>query len=197
MRDDRAPRRGDDRLRKREGRVHRLENLIDGILSYSRAGRVREKPEAIDVGKILREIIELLSPPPETRVEIAPDMPVLVTERAPLQQTFLNLIGNALKHAGGTDPEVRISARDAGPFWEFSVSDNGAGIAPEYHDRIWGIFQTLKARDKVEGTGIGLSVVQKIVQSKGGRAWVESAVGAGATFRFTWPKLEAREPSSP
>ncbi|MGK3992541.1 PAS domain S-box protein [Sorangium sp. So ce1024] len=179
------------------GRVHRLENLIDGILSYSRAGRIREKPETIDVGKLLREIVELLAPPPETRVEIAPDMPVLVTERAPLQQTFLNLISNALKHAGRADPEVRIGARDAGPFWEFSVSDNGAGIAPEYHDRIWGIFQTLKARDKVEGTGIGLSVVQKIVQSKGARAWVESSVGAGATFRFTWPKLEAREPSSP
>ncbi|WP_438014032.1 PAS domain S-box protein [Sorangium sp. So ce315] len=179
------------------GRVHRLENLIDGILSYSRAGRIREKPETIDVGKLLREMVELLAPPPETRVEIAPDMPVLVTERAPLQQTFLNLISNALKHAGRSDPEVRIGARDAGPFWEFSVSDNGSGIAPEYHDRIWGIFQTLKARDKVEGTGIGLSVVQKIVQSKGARAWVESSVGAGATFRFTWPKLEAREPSSP
>ncbi|MGK4003533.1 PAS domain S-box protein [Sorangium sp. So ce1036] len=179
------------------GRVHRLENLIDGILSYSRAGRIREKPEAIDVGKLLREIVELLAPPPETRVAIAPDMPTLVTERAPLQQTFLNLISNALKHAGRADPEVRIGARDAGPFWEFSVSDNGTGIAPEYHDRIWGIFQTLKARDEVEGTGIGLSVVQKIVLSKGGRAWVESAVGAGATFRFTWPKVEAREPSSP
>ncbi|WP_438022357.1 PAS domain S-box protein [Sorangium sp. So ce233] len=179
------------------GRVHRLENLIDGILSYSRAGRVREKPEAIDVGKLLREIVELLAPPPETRVEIAPEMPVIVTERAPLQQTFLNLISNALKHAGRADPEVRIASRDAGAFWEFSVSDNGSGIAPEYHDRIWGIFQTLKARDKVEGTGIGLSVVQKIVQSKGARAWVESSVGAGATFRFTWPKLEAREPSSP
>ncbi|WP_437618520.1 PAS domain S-box protein [Sorangium sp. So ce1151] len=179
------------------GRVHRLENLIDGILSYSRAGRVREKPESIDVGKLLREIVELLAPPKETRVEIVPDMPVLITERAPLQQTFLNLISNALKHAGRTDPEVRISARDAGAFWEFSVSDNGSGIAPEYHDRIWGIFQTLKARDKVEGTGIGLSVVQKIVQSKGGRAWVESSLGAGASFRFTWPKLEAREPSAP
>ncbi|WP_338092429.1 PAS domain S-box protein [Sorangium cellulosum] len=179
------------------GRVHRLENLIDGILSYSRAGRIREKPEAIDVSKLLRDIVELLAPPPETRVEIAPDMPTLVTERAPLQQTFLNLISNALKHAGRADPEVRLGARDAGPFWEFSVSDNGTGIAPEYHDRIWGIFQTLQARDKVEGTGIGLSVVQKIVLSKGGRAWVESAVGAGATFRFTWPKVEAREPSSP
>ncbi|AUX44826.1 histidine kinase [Sorangium cellulosum] len=179
------------------GRVHRLENLIDGILSYSRAGRIREKAEAIDVGRLLREMVELLAPPPETRVEIAPDMPVIVTERTPLQQTFLNLISNALKHAGRADPEVRIGVRDAGSYWEFSVSDNGSGIAPEYHDRIWGIFQTLKARDKVEGTGIGLSVVQKIVQSKGARAWVESALGAGATFRFTWPKIEAREPSSP
>ena len=144
------------------GRVHRLESLIDGILSYARAGRARGKPEAVDVGALLRDIAELLAPPAGARIEIAPDMPFLYTERVPLQQTFLNLISNALKHAGRADPVVRIQGQDAGAFWEFSVTDNGPGIAPEYHDRIWGIFQTLKPRDEVEGTG--------------------------ATFRFTWPK---------
>ena len=84
---------------------------------------------------------------------------------------------------------MRVTWRDAGDAYEFAVADNGAGIAPEFHERIWGIFQTLEARDKVEGTGIGLAVVRKIVESRGGRAWVESVPGEGATFRFTWPKL--------
>lgn len=171
------------------GRVHRLESLIDGILSYSRAGRAGAKVETIDVGKLLREVVELLAPPAHARVEIGADMPTVQSDRAPLQQTFLNLVGNALKHAGREDPQVRIEVSDRGAFWEFSVADNGSGIAPEYHERIWGLFQTLKPRDLVEGTGIGLSVVRKIAQSKGGRAWVESAEGSGATFRFTWPKV--------
>ena len=80
--------------------------------------------------------------------------------------------------------------RGYGPFVEFMVRDNGQGIAPQYHERIFGIFQTLEARDKVEGTGIGLSVVQKIVEAKGGRVWVESDVGKGARFKFLWPRTE-------
>ena len=115
-------------------------------------------------------------------------MPVLQTARVPLQQVFMNLISNALKHAGPT-ATVRVGARDAGACWEFSVADDGPGIAPAFHERIWGIFQTLKSRDEVEGTGIGLSVVRKTVGSLGTRAWVESSEGHGACFRFTWPKV--------
>ena len=103
----------------------------------------------------------------------------------------MNLIGNAVKYANRPDLLVAIGAREQGEFWEFSIRDNGPGIAPEYHERIWGIFQTLAARDDVEGTGIGLSVVRKIVESRGGRAWVESAEGHGATFKFTWPEQES------
>jgi signal transduction histidine kinase len=117
-------------------------------------------------------------------------MPTIQSERVPLQQVFLNLIGNAMKHAGKTDPEIDISWRDDGSMVEFAVRDNGQGIAPQYHERIFGIFQTLEARDKVEGAGIGLSVVKKIVEAKQGRVWVESEPGKGATFRFEWPKRE-------
>ncbi len=169
------------------GRVHRLEALIDGILSYSRAGRVQEKAEAVDVGRLLDECVELLSPTPTARVEIVRPMPTVVSERVPLQQVFLNLIGNALKYAQRPDARVRVTAREVPPGWEFAVEDNGPGIASEYQKRIWGIFQTLESRDKVEGTGIGLSVVKKIVESRGGRAWVVSGEGRGATFCFTWP----------
>jgi PAS domain S-box-containing protein len=169
------------------GRVHRLEALIDGILAYSRAGRARAEPERVAVGALLGETVGLLAPPPGVRVAIGEGMPTLEVERVPLQQVFLNLIGNAIKHARGGGAEVRVGAREEGPFWHFTVADDGPGIAPEYHERIWGIFQTLAARDDVEGTGIGLSVVRKVVETRGGRAWVESDEGRGATFHVLWP----------
>jgi signal transduction histidine kinase len=114
--------------------------------------------------------------------------PILEAERVPLQQVFLNLVGNAVKHAGAVRPYavIQVTCREAGDAVEFAVRDNGPGIAPEYHERIWGVFQTLEARDKVEGTGIGLSVVKKIVEARGGSASVESMPDQGATFRFTW-----------
>jgi PAS domain S-box-containing protein len=167
-------------------RMHRMEALIEGILQYSRAGRVDTKVEDVDARKLVQDVIDLLAAPHAT-FEVG-DLPRFETTALPLQQVFMNLIGNALKYAERPDPAVRISARDDGRFYEFSVSDNGPGIAPEYHGRIWGIFQTLEARDKVEGTGIGLSLVKKLVEANGGLAWVESAPGRGATFRFQWPK---------
>ncbi|MBD1878742.1 PAS domain-containing sensor histidine kinase [Coleofasciculus sp. FACHB-T130] len=167
------------------GRVHRMEALINGILQYSRAGRVQQQIEAVNVSSLLSEVIELLDPPPEVAI-LVESMPTLQTERVPLQQVFMNLIGNAIKYANRSDVCIQVSVRELGTYYEFSVADNGQGIEPKYHQKIWGIFQRLEARDKVEGTGIGLSVVKKIVESRGGRVWVESAAGAGATFRFTW-----------
>ncbi|MBD2088139.1 PAS domain S-box protein [Trichocoleus sp. ST-U3] len=167
------------------GRVHRMEALINGILQYSRAGRVQQQIEAVNVSSLLSEVIELLDPPPEVAI-VVESMPTLQTERVPLQQVFMNLIGNAIKYANRSDVCIQVSVRELGTYYEFSVADNGQGIEPKYHQKIWGIFQRLEARDKVEGTGIGLSVVKKIVESRGGRVWVESAAGAGATFRFTW-----------
>ncbi len=174
-----------EHLQLLQGRVHRMEGLIDGILQYSRAGRVREEPARVEVAELLDEVVELLAPPEHASVEVAGEMPVLHTERLPLQQVFMNLIGNAVKY-GGERPRIRITARPAGDAWEFAVRDEGPGIAPEYHERIFGIFQMLEARDRVEGTGIGLSIVKKLVESRGGRVWVESAEGAGSTFRFVW-----------
>ncbi|KYF90826.1 histidine kinase [Sorangium cellulosum] len=171
-------------------RVVRLEALIEGILRYSRAGRVRDKPESVEVRKLLDDVLALLTVPEGASIEIAAGMPTLLAERVPLEQVFLNLIGNALKYADRPDPRVEVRGRELGELWEFSVKDNGPGIAPQYHQKVWEIFQTLNPRDNVEGTGIGLSIVQKIVLSKGGRAWVESEKGAGATFFFTWPRSE-------
>ncbi len=179
-----------EHLRLLHGRVQRMEALIDGILAYSRAGRALRAPEQVDTGVLVREAIELLAPPAGVAFEVATDLPTVEAERVPLQQVFLNLIGNAVKHGRTARPEVtvRVEWRDLGDAVEFAVADNGPGIAPEYHERIWGIFQTLVPRDKVEGTGIGLSVVKKIVESRGGRVALDSTPGQGATFRFIWPK---------
>jgi PAS domain S-box-containing protein len=173
------------------GRVHRMEALIDGILQYSRAGRVKARPEIIDTGVLVRDVIELSAPPKNIRISIAPEMPTIASEKVPLQQVFMNLIGNAVKHAASADARIDVNWADEGDFYDFSVADNGPGIPPQYHERIFGIFQTLEARDKVEGTGIGLSVVKKIVEAKGGRVSVQSDVGQGATFSFLWPKAES------
>ncbi len=175
------------------GRVHRMEALIDGILQYSRAGRVRARPEVVDTGSLVAEVIDLLAPGPNVVIDVIPGMPVINTERVPIQQVLLNLIGNAIKHTGRIDPVISIRWAAAGELVEFTVSDNGQGIAPQYHERIFAIFQTLEARDKVEGTGIGLSVVKKMVESKGGRVWLESDVGQSSTFHFTWPRNEVTE----
>jgi PAS domain S-box-containing protein len=175
------------------GRVHRMEGLIDGILQYSRAGRVKEKPEEVDTCELVEDALDLLALPDSVRVEVQPEMPTLVTERLPLQQVFLNLISNAAKYNDAEHPRIEVGWEDAGEEYQFRVSDNGPGIDPEYHDRIFGIFQTLEARDKVEGTGIGLSLVKKLVESRGGRVWVESQVGEGATFRLLWPKRTRNE----
>lgn len=170
------------------GRVNRMEALIDGILQYSRAGRMRTRPERVDVDALVKDVIELIAPPARIHIDVMPGVPPIDTERVPLQQVFINLIGNAIKHAGAEQPKIDVTWTANDGWLEFAVADNGQGIAPQYHDRIFAIFQTLEARDRVEGTGIGLSVVKKIVEAQGGRVWVESEVGKGATFRFLWPK---------
>lgn len=170
------------------GRVHRMEGLIDGILQYSRVGRLAGTVEQVVVGELLDDLIDLLAPPPHVAISIAPDMPTLATERLPLQQVFANLIQNAIKHNDQPDVRIAIDWAECGPLYEFRVRDNGPGIAPQYHERIFGIFQTLAPRDKVEGSGLGLALIKKIVEHYGGNVMLDSAEGCGATFRFTWPR---------
>jgi signal transduction histidine kinase len=177
-----------EHLERLRDRADRMRAMIEGVLQYARAGRERARPEPVDVGALLAGVVELLDPPGALEVALAPDMPVVRTERAPLQQVFLNLVGNAVRFAGRDAPRVRVRVRDAGGFHEFSVADNGPGIPARLQDRIWTLFHTLQPEGHAGGTGIGLAVVKKLVEAKGGRVWVESEEGAGATFRFLWPK---------
>jgi PAS domain S-box-containing protein len=169
-------------------RVQRMDALIDGLLEYSRVGRVKIPTETVDVRALLIEIIDTLSLPSSFQVQIISDLPTLVARRILLKQVLSNLIDNAIKHHPRLEGIVRISAQALEDQYQFSVSDDGEGIDPLYHDKIFVIFQTLQARDDHESTGVGLSIVKKIVEAEGGRVRVESQPGSGTTFSFTWPK---------
>jgi PAS domain S-box-containing protein len=170
------------------GRVHRLENLINGLLSYSRVGKTTLKTESVNVATMLAEIIDLLDVPHNFQIEIQETMPTLVTETIPLQQVFSNLISNAIKHSDRNEGKIIISVEEQEDYYLFTVADNGKGIDPQYHDRIFTIFQTLEARDTKESTGIGLAIVKKVVEKQGGTVTVQSQLGAGTKFHFTWRK---------
>lgn len=167
-------------------RVHRMENLINGLLEYSRIGRRKDQVKAIDLHQFLKEIIDSLSPPPGFTISLPEHSSPLTTNPVALRQVFANLISNAIKHHDQDHGHIQITAQDRGDQLEFAVTDDGPGIAPEYHEKVFTIFQTLKARDEVESTGIGLSIVKKIVESAGGTIHIESDLGQGTTFRFTW-----------
>ncbi|WP_375417083.1 ATP-binding protein [uncultured Hymenobacter sp.] len=170
-------------------RVHRMENLITGILELARVGRVEQANETVFVRQLLREILDMLQPPAGLQVELPFFLPTLVTNRVQLQQVFANLLSNAIKyHDHPATGQLTIGCDDAGEFYRFTVADDGPGIAPEYHERIFVIFQTLTERDTLESTGVGLAIVKKIVERQGGRIFIDSAEGAGARFVFTWPK---------
>lgn len=169
------------------GRVHRMEALINGLLQYSRVGRLETPKSQVSVGDLLAEIVDSLSPPATFSIEIAP-MPSILTEKLPLEQVFANLIGNAIKYHPRQDGRVSISVQEYPSNYQFAVADDGDGIAPEYHEKIFGIFQTLAPRDTIESTGIGLAIVKKIVEQQGGTIRLESRSGQGATFYFTWKR---------
>ncbi|MCY7392575.1 MAG: PAS domain S-box protein [Leptolyngbyaceae cyanobacterium CAN_BIN12] len=171
-------------LRKR---VLRMEDLITGLLDYSRVGRTYAAIESVAISSLLEEVLDSLDPPAGFAIAIAP-MPTLPARALLLRQVFANLIGNAIKHHDRPDGRITITASDQVDCYEFAVADDGPGIATDYHDRIFVIFQTLTARDSKENTGVGLSIVKKIVETEGGQIWVDSEVGQGTTFRFTWLK---------
>lgn len=182
------PEENQQQMRLLRKRVHRMEALINGLLEYSRIGRTQTATETISVQELLTDLIEVLDPPSTFTLEIAPAMPTLTTKPLLLRQVFANLIGNAIAHHHQNTGHIYIGNQDRGPFIEFTVTDDGPGIDPQYHEKIFTIFQTLNSRDSSENTGIGLSIVKKIVETEGGTVQVESEVGQGATFRFTWLK---------
>jgi PAS domain S-box-containing protein len=173
-------------------RVGRMAELLDSLLAYSRIGRNQSEPEAIDLGCLVRDILAMLEIPDAFTVTVAADLPTLQAPKTPVDLVLRNLIGNALKHHDRADGCLAISGRDLGDRVEVMVADDGPGIAPVYHEQIFQMFQTLKPRDEVEGSGIGLALVKKTVEHYGGTIAVEAEETAGAQFRLTWPKHPTR-----
>lgn len=170
------------------GRTKRMNALIEGILRYSRLSRMKPERDNLDANRIAGLVIGALAPPEHITVRVEGTLPTVTYDRTHLEQLFQNLISNAIKHMGKPTGEVVISCRDADTAWEFCVRDTGLGIEEKHFERIFKIFQSLKPRDELESTGIGLTLVKKIVETNGGAVWIKSTVGQGSEFHFTIPK---------
>ena len=175
-----------------QNRVDRMHNLIDGILQYSRIGRITEDVVSVDLNALLPEIIDAIAPPAHIAVRVEGRLPVIECEKTRITQVFQNLLTNAVKYMDKPAGEVVVACSEDADAWTFSVSDNGPGIEEKYFDRIFKIFQTLVSRDEYESTGVGLALVKKIVEQYGGRVWLASEVGKGTTFFFTFPTDKQR-----
>jgi signal transduction histidine kinase len=184
---------GQEQLKLLRQRVDRMHNLIDGILQYSRVGRVREKLVEVELNKLLPEIIDMLAPPANIKITVESDLPTVKCEETRITQVFQNLLSNAVKYMDKPDGHIKVLCSEDGEYWKFGIADNGPGIEKKHWERIFKIFQTLAPRDEFESTGIGLTVVKKIVELYGGKIWLESEVGKGTTFIFTFPKAGAPE----
>lgn len=172
-----------------QNRIHRMEKLLDDLLEYSRAGRSNADNVQVDTELMVRDILDFIGPSKQVNLIFQSPMPVLVTKKVPLDAVFRNLINNAIKHHPAEHVDIYLSCRQLGEFYEFAVGDNGAGIAPEHQGKIFHMFQTLKSRDLVEGSGIGLALVKKLVEGLGGCIRVESDGCSGTWFYFTWPSV--------
>ena len=174
-------------IQKLHDRVQRMERLLDDLLAYSRAGRSRVPVEQFAVQDVIDEILALSPLPPGFTVKVSGAVARIRTPRAPLAQVFRNLLGNAVKHHDRDVGALAVAVRDTGAKLDIAISDDGPGIPRAFHEQVFRIFQTLRPRDSVEGSGIGLAIVKKVVESHGGVVTIASE-GRGTTIRFTWPK---------
>ncbi|WP_424357162.1 ATP-binding protein [Methanocella sp. MCL-LM] len=199
MEDDFGKQLGEDGnfyLKRMYKNIDTMEALIHDLLELSRAGKITDQVDEINTSTLARDCIETLKGKPAAKgIEfvVAEHMPVVVYSKKRLSEILLNFVDNAIKYIGTPEhPVIEVGSRDEGDEWAFYIRDNGIGIAPEYHDKLFNMF--LRVPDersrKVDGTGIGLVIVKKIVTTNGGRVWLESEPGKGSTFYFTVPKQQ-------
>jgi PAS domain S-box-containing protein len=171
-------------------RVKRMEKLLDDLLEYSRVGRTNDahSDQIIDGHTLIQDVLLLLGPSPTLKVEIGDGFKTIRVNPVPLQQVLYNLIGNAIKHHDRDGGVIEVGVTETESRLQFTVRDDGPGIPEEFHEKIFGMFHTLKPRDQVEGSGMGLALVKKIVERFGGKVTVISGEGRGTEFSFTWPK---------
>lgn len=172
-------------LRLMRSRIARMSGLLDDLLDYSRLGRGERGISSVDTNELVKNVFDLNSGDKDISLILLETLPIVVAEKTPLEMVFRNLISNALKHHDKQVGNITVTAKILANSVEFSVADDGPGIAPEYQERVFGIFQTLKSRDEKEGSGIGLSLVKKAVELMGGEVFIDSDGVNGSCFRFT------------
>src|SRR5688572_26994095 len=168
-------------------RTTRLNRLLDDLLAYSRAGRKVGAHRLTDTHALVLDVVQMLNPPPTMSISIEGQLPKFKTHPTPLEQVLRNLISNAIKHHPGPAGRIVVSCKEEGDRYVYAIEDDGEGIPQQYAERVFEMFQTLKPRDQVEGSGMGLAIVNRIVQWQGGRIWFEPATsGRGTVFKFQW-----------
>jgi light-regulated signal transduction histidine kinase (bacteriophytochrome) len=172
----------------------RMAMLINDLLAYTRAGAADVDVSLQDSNTVLQQTLAGLAEAiRESGATVTHDvLPQIYIGEAHLQQVLQNLISNAIKYRAEEPPKIHIFASNVGAAWQFSVKDNGIGIDPQYKEKIFGVFKRLHRDQKYSGTGVGLAICQRVVERYGGRIWVESSVGRGATFHFTIPRYAGR-----
>lgn len=179
---------GKKQVRLLVGKAKQMSALIDDILQYSRLGHTSPEKRPVDLNTVLSEVIAGIDPPENIQITVENELPVLMCEKTQIIQVFQNLLSNAVKYMDKPEGQIKVGCVEQDGFWKFSVADNGPGIDEKYFKKIFKIFQTLSPHDRVDSTGIGLSIVKKIVELNAGIVWVESELGQGSTFFFTVPK---------
>ena len=181
---------GREQMALLRNRAKRMHEMIDGILQYSRIGRIKENKEKVDLNLLIQDVIDTLAPPAHIKLEIQPQLPVLWGEKLRIYQVMQNLLDNAIKYNDKAQGLIQVSYEEQNDDWYFCVKDNGIGIEAAYREKVFQLFQTLAPKDQQNNTGIGLSLIEKIVNNWGGKIWFESEPGQGCRFYFSFPKHE-------
>jgi PAS domain S-box-containing protein len=184
---DKLDENGREQMKMLQNRVERMHNLIEGVLQYSRVTHDEGQRASVNLNELVPQVIDSIAPPENVSIKITNELPTIQFEPTRITQVFQNLLGNAVKYMDKPEGQVTIGCAEEDGCWKFSVSDNGPGIDEKHFERIFQMFQTLRARDEMESTGVGLTIVKKIVEMYGGRIWVDSKLGKGSTFYFTIP----------
>ncbi len=166
--------------------IEKMDLLINGILKYSSIDQVKQVERSVSLEDIVADVLDIIHVPDTFEIKIATKLPTIKGDKVKLQQLFQNLLNNAVKYNDKEKGIITISCEETTSFWKFTIADNGIGISQKYHEKIFQIFQTLD--DKNESTGVGLSIVKKIIDLYEGEIWLDSEENIGSTFYFTLKK---------
>ncbi|MBS1602363.1 MAG: PAS domain-containing protein [Bacteroidetes bacterium] len=188
--DDRLDEKARQYISVATGSAQRMQDRVKGLLDFARLGNT-DNAEPVDMDQLIQDTLKDLALSIEKKhaaIHIPSPLPTIVADKSHMQLLMQNLVGNALTYTDNSFPVIEVACTETPECWQFSVKDNGIGIEEKYHEKIFGIFQRLHTNDQYSGTGIGLAMVKKIVESGGGRIWLDSAPGTGSCFYFTVPK---------